>query len=403
MVTVHVFGAGNTVNVSGTLDASSGSGSAINNNDGINTYNIQEGAVLKGRLVSNGDYLPILNFDQEVDKSYTYTTEGNWTVNFSGGRPFAYSDNVAVALTTENSETADEMLFARTRSLHDSLQRNSGAKQSAWADVYNHASERASNPAEPTMKAYRANSNGISIGEPLVFGGQAVDIIFNRQRTNLRIGSDSQTLNNQSVKLGLMLKELAPAKGLRLAASGFIGRNTYDGVRSNVVGNLSETGITTLSSHYSTTDMTLGLAADYKTQLSKTFLFEGAVEGAYVKEHFAAYAEGDAITWNARQISQSSGGLSVGLVYQPQKSLSYHLRVGAQSRTVNQGAEASYSVGSSTVSTSQSVRSEVYYDAEIGAVYQNDNGLNFSASLGGFRSDYKVTGKTAHFRMNWVF
>ena len=61
---------------------------------------------------------------------------------------------------------------------------------------------------------------------------------------------DSQKLDGQSTKIGVVLTQPPTASGWQLAASGFVGRTSYDGTRGEVLDNLSETGMTSLSSEF---------------------------------------------------------------------------------------------------------------------------------------------------------
>ncbi|MGB2497405.1 MAG: hypothetical protein ACPH9Y_03485, partial [Planktomarina sp.] len=345
----------------------------------------------------------VLNLNVGLGTSYILTTTGTWTVNDLDGRSFTYSGNVASSLSGGNSETADEMLFDSTRSLHASISRSAGSDKSGWVDVYSHSSERAANTAQPNMLPYKANASGLSIGIPVLSGARSLEVVINSHRAALNIAEDSQKLDGQSTKIGVVLTQPPTASGWQLAASGFVGRTSYDGTRGEVLDNLSETGMTSLSSEFSSADAVVAVSAQYSTELSKTTRFEGGVEGSYAYQDIAAYDESSNFSWAARKLAQSIGGVSAGVVYQSSEALSYSFRLGAQRRTVVQGAQNSYTAYGTTYNLDAGLTSETYYDAEVGLAYQNGDGMDISAGLSGISSDLKTTGFAAHLKLNWTF
>lgn len=198
------------------------------------------------------------------------TGDGTWTVNDLDGRSFTYSGNVASSLSAGNSETADEMLFVSTSSLQSSITRSAGSDENGWVDVYSHSSERTANTAQPTMLPYKANASGLSIGVPVLSGARSLDVVINSTRMAFNIAESNQNLDSLSNKLGVVLTQ-APTSGVwQLAASGFVGRTSYDGTRGKVLDNLAATGVTTLSSEFSSKDALIALSANYSRELSKT-------------------------------------------------------------------------------------------------------------------------------------
>ena len=391
-------GSNNTTNISGTVQSAIG---AIRSY-GANSYTLQEGAIIIGPIENFLD-TATLNIDVGADASYIYTTVGDWTVKDLDGRAFTYSGNVASSLSPGNSETADDMLFERNRSLHASLGRQASSNKSGWADVYSGTLERAANAAQPTMLPYTANANGLSIGVPVLSGAGLLDVVINSHRMALNISEDSQKLDSQSTKIGLVIKQAIPINGWQLAASGFIGRTSYEVTRGKVLDNLSATGVTSLSSEYSSTEAVLAVSAEYAASISKTLRFEGSVEGSYARENVAAYSEGSHFSWDARELGQASGGITAGVVYNSQENLSYHLRVGTQRRTVVQGAQTSYTANGVSDTSDSGLTSETYYSAELGFKYLGRDGMNITGGLGGLSSDLKVSGMTAHLQLNWEF
>ena len=126
-------------------------------------------------------------------------------------------------------------------------------------------------------------------------------------------------------------------------------------------------------------------------------------ENNYAYQDIAAYNECSNFSWAARKLAQSIGGVSAGVVYQSSKALSYSFRLGAQRRTIAQGAQNSYTAYGTTYNLDAGLTSETYYDAEVGLAYQNGDGMDISAGLSGISSDLKTTGFAAHLKLNWTF
>ena len=408
---IYVYdGTGNTFNIAGKIKATNEDANtdanAIYLEGGTNgAVNLKEGAVIIGAIKTDDAFATgsVLNLDVGLGTSYILTTTGTWTVNDLDGRSFTYSGNVASSLSGGNSETADEMLFDSTRSLHASISRSAGSEKSGWVDFYSHSSERAANTAQPNMLPYKANASGLSIGVPVLSGTRSLEVVINSHRAALNIAEDSQKLDGHSTKIGVVLTQPPTASGWQLAASGFVGRTSYDGTRGEVLDNLSETGMTSLSSEFSSADAVVAVSAQYSAELSKTTRFEGGVEGSYAYQDIAAYDESSNFSWAARKLAQSIGGVSAGVVYQSSEAMSYSFRLGAQRRTVVQGAQTSYTNYGTAYTLDAGLTSETYYDAEVGLAYQNGDGMDISAGLSGISSDLKTTGIAAHLKLNWTF
>ena len=408
---IYVYdGTGNTFNIAGKIKATNEDANtdanAIYLEGGTNgAVNLKEGAVIIGAIKTDDAFATgsVLNLNVGLGTSYILTTTGTWTVNDLDGRSFTYSGNVASSLSGGNSETADEMLFDSTRSLHASISRSAGSEKSGWVDFYSHSSERAANTAQPNMLPYKANASGLSIGVPVLSGTRSLEVVINSHRAALNIAEDSQKLDGHSTKIGVVLTQPPTASGWQLAASGFVGRTSYDGTRGEVLDNLSETGMTSLSSEFSSADAVVAVSAQYSAELSKTTRFEGGVEGSYAYQDIAAYDESSNFSWAARKLAQSIGGVSAGVVYQSSEAMSYSFRLGAQRRTVVQGAQTSYTNYGTAYTLDAGLTSETYYDAEVGLAYQNGDGMDISAGLSGISSDLKTTGFAAHLKLNWTF
>ena len=404
---IYVYdGTGNTFNIAGKIKATNTDANAIYLEGGANgAVNLKEGAVIIGAIKTDDAFATgsVLNLDVGLGTSYILTTTGTWTVNDLDGRSFTYSGNVASSLSGCNSETADEMLFDSTRSLHASISRSAGSDKSGWVDFYSHSSERAANTAQPNMLPYKANASGLSIGVPVLSGTRSLEVVINSHRAALNIAEDSQKLDGHSTKIGVVLTQPPTASGWQLAASGFVGRTSYDGTRGEVLDNLSETGMTSLSSEFSSADAVVAVSAQYSAELSKTTRFEGGVEGSYAYQDIAAYDESSNFSWAARKLAQSIGGVSAGVVYQSSEAMSYSFRLGAQRRTVVQGAQTSYTNYGTAYTLDAGLTSETYYDAEVGLAYQNGDGMDISAGISGISSDLKTTGFAAHLKLNWTF
>ncbi len=408
---IYVYdGTGNTFNIAGkiksTNEDANTDANAIYLEGGTNgAVNLKEGAVIIRAIKTDDAFATgsVLNLNVGLGTSYILTTTGTWTVNDLDGRSFTYSGNVASSLSGGNSETADEMLFDSTRSLHASISRSAGSEKSGWVDFYSHSSERAANTAQPNMLPYKANASGLSIGVPVLSGARSLEVVINSHRAALNIAEDSQKLDGHSTKIGVVLTQPPTASGWQLAASGFVGRTSYDGTRGEVLDNLSETGMTSLSSEFSSADAVVAVSAQYSAELSKTTRFEGGVEGSYAYQDIAAYDESSNFSWAARKLAQSIGGVSAGVVYQSSEAMSYSFRLGAQRRTVVQGAQTSYTNYGTAYTLDAGLTSETYYDAEVGLAYQNGDGMDISAGLSGISSDLKTTGFAAHLKLNWTF
>ena len=433
---ILISGDNNTTTIAGTISATgTDSVNVVRVHSGAgNSFTFDEGAVIIGDIAAmSGATNTKLKFNLGQNASYAYsvggggagTGAGQWTFTDQDGRaPIATTSgtscaaagvtvcNLVTAVGSGNAEAQDELQFSMNSSMIGSLEFGSNAggsvdatsftdvvQNKAWANLYGESSKRASST---TQASFDTSNRGLTIGTPLSISDTLdVDLVFNTSRTSLDIGlTKEQQITVYSYNFGAVVHDIAPASGWAVDAFGFVGRNSYDGKRK-VMNNDTTTGSETVTAAYSGMEVLVGVDAKYSNPINDTLNFIGGLNASLSNEKIGAYSESKYFSWDARTMTQATGGFTAGLEYHTD-ALKTFASLGAQRSSLQNGKTAGYT-NNGTAGSYTEGSGNTYRTASVGFDYTGEGGMSFSGAIERFSSTDGVSGNSASLGVSWKF
>jgi hypothetical protein len=435
---ILINGDNNKTTISGSVTSLGTASSALMASDGSDgTFILDEGAVIIGDVTAlAGATNNSLKFNLGASTSYAYSVggggggagAGQWTFADQDGRaPIATTSgtgclvvsndvpvcNLVTAVGSGNAEAQDELQFSMNSSMIGSLEFGSSASGSvdatsftdvvqnkAWANLYGESSKRASST---TQSSFDTSNRGLTIGTPVAISDTLnLDLVFNASNANLDIGSaKEQQITAKSYNVGAVLRDLAPSTGWAVDAFGFVGRNSYDGKRK-VMNNDTTTGSETVTAAYSGSEILVGVDAQYSNPINDTLNFTGGLNASLSNEKIGAYSESKYFSWDARRMTQASGGITAGLEHN-KDALTTFASLGLQGSSLRSGKTATYTNNGTAGSFTDNSRGSIYRSVTVGFDYAGNEGMTFSGAVEAFSSTGGVSGNSASLSANWSF
>jgi len=441
---IRHLGDDNTTTISGSVTSTGTASSALMNTHGSGgTFILDEGAVIIGDITAlaeaNISYAAatnnILKFNLGESVSYALTIggggagtgAGQWTFTDQDGRtPIATTSgtncaskgvtvcNLVTGVSTGNLEVQDELQFSMNTSMIGSLSLGSSnsappveamsfaqtPQNNIWANIYGDTSDRS---ASATKLAFDGSNRGLTIGTPVAIGDTLnLDLVFNTSNANLDIGSaKAQQITARSYNVGAVLRDLAPATGWAVDAFGFVGRNSYDGNRK-VMNNQEATGSERVTAAYSGSEVLVGVDAQYSNPINDTLNFIGSVNASLSNEKIGAYSESKYFSWDARTMTQATGGITAGLEYHKNAFTSF-ATLSLQRSSLQQGKTATYTNNGTAGSFTDNSTCDTRRSVNVGFDYAGNEGMTLSGAVEAFSSTGGVSGNSASLTANWKF
>ena len=411
-----------------------------------NSFTLNEGATIIGDILARDD--TGTNFDATNSKlifnlgastSYAYSVSGKGEGTGTGQWDFSDLDrssqvvtttgtgcdttitdagntvcNLVTGVSTGNLEAQDELQFSMNSSMIGSLSLGSSnfaapveamsfaqtPQSNAWFNIYGDTSDRS---ASTTKLAFDGSNRGLTIGTPVAISDTLnLDLVFNASNANLDIGSaKEQQITAKSYNVGAVLRDLAPSTGWAVDAFGFVGRNSYDGKRK-VMNNQEATGSETVTAAYSGMEVLVGVDAQYSNPVTDTLNFIGGVNASLSNEKIGAYSESKYYSWDARTLTQASGGITAGLEHS-KDALTTFASVGLQGSSLRSGKTATYTNNGTAGSFTDNSRGSIYRSVTVGFDYAGSESMTFSGAVEAFSSTGGVSGNSASLTANWSF
>ena len=441
-VGVSQWGSYNQTFVSGTVRASNPVSQkyALMNFLGTgNEFILNEGAIIIGQIGApnpsgNGASKNKFTINLGASSSYAYSVGGEgvgegksqWTFTDQDGLTAVATTigtncaadvtvcNLVTGVSTGNLEVQDELQFSMNSSMIGSLELGSSqanapkeampltqtSKSNTWANVYGGTSKRASSTTQSSLDTTNA---GLTIGTPVAISDTLnLDLVFNASNADLDIGSaKEQEITAKSYNVGAVLRDLAPSTGWAVDAFGFIGRNSYDGKRK-VMNNNTATGSEAVTASYSGTEVLVGVNAQRSKPINETVSIITGVNASLSNEKIGAYSESNYFAWDARRMTQVSGGLNLGLEYR-KNGLTTFANLGAQGSSLSSGKTANYTNNGTAGSYTDNSKNDLYRTVSVGFDYAGKDGMSFTGTVEAFSSTGGVSGNSASLGVNWKF
>ena len=443
-VGVSQWGSYNQTFVSGTVRASNtvSQNYALQNFLGTgNEFILNEGAIIIGQMGApnprgNGASNNKFTINLGASSSYAYFVGGEgvgveksqWDFTDQDGRTPVVTTagtscanetdvtvcNLVTGVSTGNLEVQDELQFSMNSSMIGSLSlgsNNSAApveampstqtlQNNTWVNIYGDTSDRS---ASTTKLAFDGSNRGLTIGTPVAISDTLnLDLVFNASNANLDIGpAKEQQITAKSYNVGAVLRDLAPSTGWAVDAFGFVGRNSYDGKRK-VMNNQEATGSETVTAAYSGSEVLVGVDAQYSNPVTDTLNFIGGLNASLSNEKIGAYSESKYYSWDARTMTQATGGITAGLEYQ-KDALTTFASLGLQRSSLQNGKTATYTNNGTAASFTDSSTGDTRRSVTVGFDYAGSESMTFSGAVEAFTSTGGVSGNSASLTANWKF
>ncbi|MDC0114994.1 hypothetical protein OAH83_01830 [Methylophilaceae bacterium] len=387
----------NTVNFTGSLSATGASSYGIHADSASdnNTIVFNQGSQIIGGLYNDGAN-NTLTFNLGRAASYNFTTSGavNWVLDDTTKTVIAGS---AKSRGVADMDDAGNRLYQRLSQINSSLTnqqrqtRQGYARGDYWIDSYYTDSERDTSPAQINQ-----HTRGITVG----FNASgdrdlAMDVIINYENSDAGYGLSEQTVDSNSLMVGLSFPELMTAMDGSLAVKFLAGMSDNDRDLT-VLNNTVSTGQETITDSYDSTYVTAGaswMQSLYATQrFTSQFLLgmdinheqiEGSTASAYYR-------------LDDRDITQLVGQAQYGVTYTGiNEKLTINGNIGVSHANIIDGEKQHYTIDGTAVSYTAD-NSNTYTTASLGATYQLNPQAYAYANVKQFDSTDDIDGTTGN-------
>jgi len=393
----------NTINLTGSLSATGTGAYAINMNSTSvnNTVNLtlNQGDRLIGDIVNNGSGNTLnLTLNSGRAASYIYTSSGSTDLTWN----ITDNSKPAIAGSAKSRGVADiddegNKLYQRLSQINSSLTnqqrqtRQGYARGDYWIDSYYTDSER-----DTVLQEVNQHTRGITVG----FNASgdrdlAMDVIINYENSDAGYGLSEQTVDSDSLMVGLSFPALMTAMDGSLAVKFLAGMSDNDRDLT-VLNNTVSTGQETITDSYDSTYVTAGaswLQSLYATQRFHHNVLVGMdinherIEGSTASAYYRL---------DDRDITQLVGQAQYGITIQGMnKQLQINGSIGLAHANIIDGEKQHYTIDGTAVSYTAD-KSNTYTTASLGATYRLNPQAYAYANVKQFDSTDDIDGTTGN-------
>jgi len=387
----------NIINLTGSLSATDTGAYAINMNSTSdnNTIVFNQGSQIIGGLYNDGAN-NTLTFNLGRAASYNFTTSGavNWVLDDTTKTVIAGS---AKSRGVADMDDAGNRLYQRLSQINSSLTnqqrqtRQGYARGDYWIDSYYTDSER-----DTVLQEVNQHTRGITVG----FNASgdrdlAMDVIINYENSDAGYGLSEQTVDSNSLMVGLSFPELMTAMDGSLAVKFLAGMSDNDRDLT-VLNNTVSTGQEIVTDSYDSTYVTAGaswMQSLYATQRFKSQFLLGMdinheqIEGSTASAYYRL---------DDRDITQLVGQAQYGITIQGMnKQLQINGSIGLAHANIIDGEKQHYTIDGTAVSYTAD-KSNTYTTASLGATYQLTPQAYAYANVKQFDSTDDIDGTTGN-------
>ena len=393
----------NTINLTGSLSATGTGAYAINMNSTSvnNTVNLtlNQGDRLIGDIVNNGSGNTLnLTLNSGRAASYIYTSSGSTDLTWN----ITDNSKPAIAGSAKSRGVADiddegNKLYQRLSQINSSLTnqqrqtRQGYARGDYWIDSYYTDSER-----DTVLQEVNQHTRGITVG----FNASgdrdlAMDVIINYENSDAGYGLSEQTVDSNSLMVGLSFPELMTAMDGSLAVK-FLAWMSDNDRDLTVLNNTVSTGQEIVTDSYDSTYVTAGaswMQSLYATQRFKSQFLLGMdinheqIEGSTASAYYRL---------DDRDITQLVGQAQYGITIQGMnKQLQINGSIGLAHANIIDGEKQHYTIDGTAVSYTAD-KSNTYTTASLGATYRLNPQAYAYANVKQFDSTDDIDGTTGN-------
>lgn len=372
---LDIEGSGNTVHIHGTIKTAGATSctsgatecNAIEADEG-NTIYLHKGATIVGGIQSS-DGTTLANklyLDLGSSQSYNYTlnvknTGQAWQVADQNGRSVSSSSTSAVAAGVGNIETADEVLYSRSKTLTDSINRYTGSDE-FWFDAYSSSADRQA--SGQTINKFDMDTTGVTLIKP--FSDSDSSLVIGIQNGSIDITGGVQRVKSNTTTAGLV-KQYGNTRSRALIS---YSKNKSEQI---VLDNTSATGKTTYKADYSAVGVSLGLGGKLHQSATENNRFSLSYDLDISHERIDDYTENNTFKWKARNITQAVLATQAVWAHQIDNNL-LQVTGGIAYRALLSGKTASYDINTTSASFTDANSNEAIYSLGFLARHEFDDG-----------------------------
>ena len=393
----------NTINLTGSLSATGASSYAIyldsfSDNNTIN-LTLNQGDRLIGDIVNNGSGNTLnLTLNSGRASSYIYTSSGStdltWNITDNSKPAIASS---AKSRGVADMDDAGNRLYQRLSQINSSLTnqqrqtRQGQARGDYWIDSYYTDSER-----DTVLQEVNQHTRGITVG----FNASgdrdlAMDVVINYENSDAGYGLSEQTVDSNSLMVGLSFPELMTAMDGSLAVKFLAGMSDNDRDLT-VLNNTVTSGQETITDSYDSTYVTAGaswMQSLYATQRFHHNVLVGMdinherIEGSTASAYYRL---------DDRDITQLVGQAQYGVTYTGiNEKLTINGNIGLTHANIIDGEKQHYTIDGTAVSYTAD-KSNTYTTVSLGATYRLNPQAYAYANVKQFDSTDDLDGTTGN-------
>jgi hypothetical protein len=387
----------NIIHLTGTLSATGTDSYAIyaNSTSDNNTITFNQGSKIIGGLYNDGAN-NTLKFNLGRAASYNFTTSGavNWVLDDTTKTVIAGS---AKSRGVADMDDSGNRLYQRLSQINSSLTTQhrelaqGEARGDYWIDSYYTDSERDTSPAQINQ-----NTRGITVGfNASGDSALAMDVIINYENSDAGYGLSEQTVDSNSLMVGVAFPELMKAMDGSLAVKVLAGLSNNDR-DLKVLNNLLATGQETVTDKYDSVYVTAGaewMQPLYKGEHVQHDVLLGMdinherIEGSTASAYYRL---------DDRDITQLVGQAQYGVTITGiNEKLTINGSVGVSHANIIDGEKQSYTIDGTSVSY-RADKSNTYATASLGATYRLTPQAHAYANVKRFDSSDDIDGTTGN-------
>ena len=378
---IESTGANSIITNSGVIRTSGAGGSAIFIYATNNTVNLNRGSVIVGDIFTYSFITGArLNINLGASVSYAYSVTGPWAITDLDNRPMVTGSAYAAGIGAQ--ETAGEMLYLRTASLNNALNKRlrsyalDEANEPYWMDVYSSRVTRDSGANYSNQTAFTNNSYGLTMGYKLPDQAMPLELVANVEQSAFNIDSGHQKIDSRGLMVGALAPKVMDVLSAKLSAKALLGYAEHDGDRKVMTNSTLYDGSRQVTGKYSSTYAILGAALTRIYPVTNQLTADVLVGVDVNSQRIGSYSETDYFSWRSRLLTQVQPKLQVGADYKIWGSKgSVFARVGVENHYLISGKKQDYAINGTDVTYVSNNKGNTYITGQLGMKAEIEKGL----------------------------
>ena len=384
----------NTININGKVSANAGDDAAIfvNSTSSNNTFTLNQGSVIDGRLYNNGSN-NTLKLNLGAGRSYALETTGssNWTIEDLNNRPMVTGS--AYGIGVGNIETQGHEMYQRTYQVNQTLQQRQlanykGNASPYWINsYYNKSSRSGSSNLSSNNLQFSNHRSGINLGYRVTKYEQPFEVLFNYENSSMNHDDFNHQISSDSMMAGVFIPKIKQLAGGDLSVNAMLGISDFRGNRKVMTNSSGYSGMRTIGSDYQAKHYVVGvgwLKELHQGEMLQTYVNIGADIN---HQQMESYREEAYYKFNSRDISQLQSRITLSADAQPFKNkLNINVNLGIENRNMIAGTQQGLYLNNTKTGYSHVNQTNTYLTSSLNISYPFTNTISAYAGYQYFDS-----------------